>query len=304
MIINMLQGLSMSLADSVPGVSGGTIAFILGFYDRFMSALHGLFGRDKKQRKESLIYLLKFGVGWCAGMAASVLLLSSIFESQIYFLSSLFLGLTICAIPFIIYDERETVKGKNKNLIFTALGLVLVVAVTLFRANSSELASINFQSLGFFEFLYLFICGAVSVTAMLLPGISGSTLMLIFGIYVPVISAVKELLHLQWQYLPGLLVLAAGAAVGLIFGSKLISKALRRYRPQMVYLIIGLMAGSLFAIVMGPSTLETPQPPVDLSSFNILGFVIGAGVLVALEAIKMKLIKQKTVKIQKTKAQY
>ena len=60
----------MALADSVPGVSGGTIAFILGFYDDLLRALHGLFGRDRSVRQQSLRALLRFGTGWAAGMIA------------------------------------------------------------------------------------------------------------------------------------------------------------------------------------------------------------------------------------------
>ena len=70
----MLHGMSMALADSVPGVSGGTIAFILGFYERFLGSLHDFFGRDNARRKDAALYLLKFGLGWILGMGGSVLM--------------------------------------------------------------------------------------------------------------------------------------------------------------------------------------------------------------------------------------
>ena len=82
----------MALADSVPGVSGGTIAFILGFYDRFLDSLHALFGKDRTARKDALCYLAKLGTGWSIGMIACVLVLSGLIEKNIYFMSSLFLG--------------------------------------------------------------------------------------------------------------------------------------------------------------------------------------------------------------------
>lgn len=110
MILTMIHGFSMALADSVPGVSGGTIAFIMGFYERFLTALHLVFGKDRAKRRDASIYLIKFAVGWGIGMGGSVLLLSHIFESNIYLLSSLFLGLTVSAIPFIIYEERNSMK--------------------------------------------------------------------------------------------------------------------------------------------------------------------------------------------------
>lgn len=276
----------MALADSVPGVSGGTIAFIMGFYERFLTALHNFFGKDRALRKEAFFYLIKFAVGWCLGMGSSVLLLSHVFESNIYFLSSLFLGLTLAAIPFIIYEEKDTVKGRYGNLIFTLLGAALVVCLTAFRAHSADIGAINFLDLNVLQYVYLIFCGVLTILAMLLPGVSGSTLLLIFGVYIPAINAVKQILHMNFRYLPGILALAAGALLGIVFVSKLIRKCLSRFRPQMVYLILGLMVGSLYAIVMGPTTLEAPQAPVSLHSFHIIGFLLGILILAGLEALR------------------
>lgn len=286
MIMTMIHGLSMALADSVPGVSGGTIAFIMGYYEQFLNALHRLFGKDKTLRKDAVRYLAKFAIGWGFGMGASVLLLSHVFEKNIYFMSSLFLGLTVSAIPFIVYEERNHLKGDYQNRIFTFLGAVLVILLTAFRANSAGIGGINFQSLSVLQYGYLIISGLLAISAMLLPGISGSTLLLILGIYVPLISAVKEILHLHMQYLPGILAIAVGVVIGVVFAVKFIRKDLRRFRSQMIYLILGLMLGSLYAILMGPTTLDTPKPPLDFSSFRIVAFLLGITILSSLEWIK------------------
>ena len=113
MILTAFHGFCMALADSVPGVSGGTIAFILGFYDRFLDALHNVFGKDAGARKSAILYLLKLGVGWAFGMGACVLALSKLFEAHIYFMSSLFLGLTLASFPFVIRAERAALRGKG-----------------------------------------------------------------------------------------------------------------------------------------------------------------------------------------------
>lgn len=289
MITTMLQGLSMALADSVPGVSGGTIAFILGFYEKFLGALHGLLGNDAALRKASVFYLLKFALGWAIGMGSCVLLLSKAFESNIYFLSSLFLGFTAAAIVFISYEERKTMQGKYRYLLFTFLGAASVIMLTWFRSASVAAGRIDFLNLSGFQYGYLFLVGVIAVSAMLLPGISGSTLLLVFGVYVPVVGAVKEVLHLQLQYLPGVMVLTAGVLFGIFFAAKLIRKGLRIFRPQMVYLIIGLMIGSLYAIKMGPATLEVPKMPVDVSPLNILAFLTGVFILAGLEAMKYRI---------------
>lgn len=287
MLMTMVHGFSMALADSVPGVSGGTIAFIMGFYERLLSALHQLFGADRAQRRAALIYLVKFAAGWGAGMGASALVLSSVFEKNIYFLSSLFLGLTAAAIPFIVFRERSCLKGRCQGLLFTALGVALVLLLTAFRTGSAGLETIDFQTSNPLQLGYLTISGALAVCAMLLPGISGSTLLLILGIYVPAIRAVKEILQLHIQYLPGMAALGAGVLVGIVFAARLIRAGLRRFRPQMLYLILGLMLGSLYAIAMGPATLHPPKPPLSPDSFGLFAFLLGAALLAALELPSM-----------------
>lgn len=156
MIFTMIHGFSMALADSVPGVSGGTIAFIMGFYESFLTALHQLFGKDRAERRSAFFYLLKFAIGWGVGMGGSILLLSHIFEANIYFLSSLFLGLTVSAIPFIIYEERNSLKGRYQWLIFTLLGAGLVISLTALRGSSVGIGNIDFQNLSVSGYVYRF----------------------------------------------------------------------------------------------------------------------------------------------------
>ena len=90
----------MALADSVPGVSGGTVAFLLGFYDRFIGSIDDLITGDKAKKKEAFFFLVKLGIGWICGFILAVLVLSSVFESHIYYISSLFIGFIIFAILY------------------------------------------------------------------------------------------------------------------------------------------------------------------------------------------------------------
>lgn len=153
MILTAIHGFCMALADSVPGVSGGTIAFILGFYDRFLNALHSLFGKDADARKSAIIYLLKLGLGWIFGMGACVL--------------------------------------------------------TLLRANTVGVA-IRFAGAPVWMLGYIFLSGAVAITAMVLPGISGSTILLIAGVYLPAIQAIRAFLGFDFSVFPGLCALGLG----------------------------------------------------------------------------------------------
>lgn len=292
-IVTALQGLCMALADSVPGVSGGTVAFILGYYEKFINSLNALVSKDS-DKKEALKFLGKLGVGWAIGLILASLVLSSVFETHIYAISSLFIGFILFAIPSIIKEEKDTLKGKYQYLIFTAIGIAVVALLTYFNPTSGGGINVDINSLNIGICIYAFVVGMVAISAMILPGISGSTILLIFGLYIPIINSIKEVLHLQLEYLPILIVFGFGVLAGIALIIKLVKKALDKYRTQTIYTVIGLMIGSLYAIVMGPTTLKVPQEAMNFGTFNILFFIIGAAVIGAMEFAKYKLANKKT----------
>ena len=156
----------MALADSVPGVSGGTIAFLLGFYDTFIESLNDLMGRDNSRRKTAFLFLVKLGVGWVAGFCMSVLILSSLFEAHIYQISSLFLGLTLFAIPMVIREEKEVLKGRYGNIIFTLAGVLLVFCITYFNPSGGEGIRVSVEHLSLGLVVYVFFTAMIAITAM------------------------------------------------------------------------------------------------------------------------------------------
>ena len=111
-IINFINGFCMALADSVPGVSGGTIAFILGFYDRFISSIDDVFRAKWQEKKKAIIYLIKIGVGWVVGFLLAASVLASLFNVRIYEMSSLFLGFIVFAIY--IAEKNNFIKKEEK----------------------------------------------------------------------------------------------------------------------------------------------------------------------------------------------
>ena len=281
-IINGIRGFCMALADSVPGVSGGTIAFLLGFYDKFIGSLDDLFRGKKEKKIEAIKFLVKIGIGWVIGFAIASTILANLFDTQIYAMSSLFIGFIIFAIPIVIYEEREVLKKNLWNIVFVLLGIALVVAITLLKPAGA----VDIQNLNIGLIIYIFISAMIAISAMVLPGISGSTLLLIFGLYVPIISAVKELLHLNFSVLPVLIIFGLGIIAGVLLFVRLINKCLTSFRSQSIYAIIGMMIGSLYSIVQGPTTLDVPQPAMTFETFSILFFIIGAVIIGGLQALK------------------
>lgn len=280
-----LNGFCMAMADSVPGVSGGTVAFIMGFYERLLSALQNIASKDRRQRQTAAVYLAKLIVGWAVGMGLAVIGLSHILNTQIYFLSSVFLGLTAGAIPLMIRDEKPMVKRGLKSWPVFFVGLLAVAGMVVLRGRGT-IVTLNFASLSLLQYGYLAITGVAAIAAMLLPGMSGSTLLLIFGVYAPAVTAASSLLTGNLAVLPGVLVLGAGIIIGILFASRLIKRAMVAARPQMMMLILGLLVGSLYAIVMGPTTLSVPQAPMSLSHFHVVGFLFGIVILAGLEWVK------------------
>lgn len=290
-LINAVRGFCMALADSVPGVSGGTIAFILGFYDKFINSLDALVFGKKEAKLDALKFLFKVGIGWAIGMIIAVLVLTNLFETHIYEVSSVFIGFIIFSIPSIIKEEKETLKGKYKNLIFLLLGIVIVALITYLNPVSGG-DMVNISTLNFGLGIYIFIAAMIAISAMVLPGISGSTLLLIFGLYIPIISAIKEVLHFNFSFLPALIIFGFGVLAGIAAVIKGIKVALEKHRSPTMYLILGLMIGSIYAIVMGPTTLETPAEPMSLQTFSILYFIVGGLIILGLEKLKVVLEKK------------
>ncbi len=280
----------MALADSVPGVSGGTVAFLLGFYDRFIDSIDDLITGTREKRKEAFFFLMKLGIGWVCGMVLAMLVLAGVFESHIYAISSLFIGFIIFAIPVVMLEEKETISGdKIKYFPFVLLGAGVVGLITWMNPISGG-AGVNLEHLNVGLAVFVFLAGMIAISAMVLPGISGSTLLLIMGLYLPIVTAIKDMLHLNFAAFPTVFIFGCGVLVGAFSVVKVIRRALERFRAQTIYLIIGLMLGSIYAVVMGPTTLDVPQPAMTFGSFNILFFIIGGVVILGMQ--KMKVTKQ------------
>lgn len=289
-------GFCMALADSVPGVSGSTIAFVMGFYDTFISSLHDLAGSNAIKSKTSLSFLIKLFLGWIIGMTGAVLFLSHNFETHCYFFSSLFLGMTLASIPFIVLQEKETLKQNYWNSLFIVTGIAVAVGIFFLRpllANTfGTTSSLDFHTLAVREYVYLFIGGVLGIMAMLLPGISGSTLLLLLGIYLPAITALSCFLHGDFAVLPGIVALGGGILFGIVLSVGFIHKLMVNNRNAMLYFIIGLVVGSSFAIIQGPSTLKTPHAAMTFGTFSVVGFLVGAVILVLLEFSQLFIMRR------------
>lgn len=275
----------MAMADSVPGVSGGTIAFIMGFYDDFIFSVDNLvYNKDIRKKIEAIQFLFKLGIGWVVGLVLSILFVAEVFESNIYLISSVFMGFIIASIPILVKEELPLLLENKKSFLYTLVGIFIVYFISS-TTSSSDLIKDSQTAM---YYVYFFIAGVIAISAMVLPGISGSTILLILGLYAPIIYAIKGFLSLDFTYFFEIVCFGVGILVGAVVTVKVISICLKKYRAKMIYLVIGLMIGSIYAVANGPTTLEIPQQAMTLKTFDILFFSIGMLMIFLLEKLKYK----------------
>ena len=252
-----LSGFLMGVADVVPGVSGGTIAFILGIYKKLLSSISYcvspkffkfLFKLDFKNSifSKQVIFLITL-VG---GMGTSILALSGIIKNalELYpeYVWSLFFGLVLASIPFLLFTVKQ-LKFRYIFIFFT----FAILSFIFFGLSKIQFPEGN---------LYNFLAGALASTAMILPGISGSFILVIIGKY----DVVLEALHSR--DLAFLSIFITGAVVGVLSFSKILHYLLKKYYGTVIYILAGLVAGALRVIYPFKKTINKEQWSVDAAT--------------------------------------
>ena len=228
----------MGAADIVPGVSGGTIAFILGVYERLISALSGvnkesiqlLFKGDIKGlwKHFDASFLLVLGIGILTSLVALSGAISYALEFYPRYLASFFLGLILASAALL---SKDLPKLQTKHLMMILFGCCFGVLVSLLSPTNINVTP-----------LMIILSGMIAICAMLLPGISGSFILLMLGMYGPVLLAIKNL------ELNVLALFASGALLGLLTFSKLLKYLMTYFREITISFLIGVMLGSLLKI--------------------------------------------------------
>lgn len=253
---NLFKGMMMGASDVVPGVSGGTVALLVGIYERLIAAINGLTSKDWKKH---VIFLIPVGLG----MGISILTLSHLiswllegFPKPTFFF---FLGLVFAIIPLLLREaefQQTFTAGHYGLLILAAVGVALTGFV-------SQDQGVVMTSLSWSDYFFLFFAGWLASSAMILPGISGSLVLLLLGVYQTAIEAIKSL------NFPVIIVVGLGVVVGLLLTSKFIQFVFKRFRAATYAIITGFVVGSIFVIYPG-----WPED-ILLLVISFLAFIIG-----------------------------
>lgn len=246
-LILVLKGMAMGASDVVPGVSGGTIAFISGIYEELISSINnikpGLFRTLKEEGFKSFWrslnggFLLSVGTGILISIISLARFLSYLLENEPVLLWSFFFGLVLASV-FLVGKTIE--KWSAAALLFFLGGTILAWYITTLPPAS------NLESLPF-----LFFSGALAICAMILPGISGAFILVLLGSYKTILDAVHE------RDLGVVLVVGLGAIFGLLSFARLLKWMFNRFRNVTLALLTGFILGSLNKIWPWKEVLET-----------------------------------------------
>lgn len=292
------RGFVVGLSFTIPGCSGGTFAVYVGVYDRLLHAIGSIF----REFRKSLRFLIPFGIGLALGILLFSWLMGLLLRLNSFVTISAFVGLTLGGIPNLSRNVKGKKWGASGILAFVfAFGIVLAMVVFQVIGGAAET---DFFSLNFGTLLLLFSLGFIAAITMIIPGVSGSGLLLILGFYTAIVTnVVGNLLDpSSLGYNLGVLIpFALGAATGVIVVSKLLETVLRKWPVPSYLAIIGFIAASaatLFLWMKDPSTGNAfvDQIPLYRDFFGYVGahpwelvasvFALAAGLAGALLLVK------------------
>lgn len=243
----VLKGMGMGAADVVPGVSGGTIAFIVGIYEELINSIKSINTANLRLLFKGQIaafwrginanFLLSIVLGIGISVFSLAKIITYLLVNQPILVWSFFFGLVLASTWFV---AKEISRWEVKTAISFVVGALLAYYITV--ATPAETPT---------HPLFIFLCGAIAICAMILPGISGSFILVLLGKYFYIMDAVKTL------RISVILVFLAGAAIGITAFSRVLSYALRRFHDATIALLSGFMLGSLNKVWPWKETIET-----------------------------------------------
>lgn len=235
-VCNFLYGILIGAANIIPGVSGGTMAVILGIYDRLIGAVSTL----RQNFLKNLKFLIPVALGAGAGILLFSHLIGFLLEHVPMATNFFFLGLILGSIPMIFKHAARSGKLRPVYVIPFIITFAVMLLVSFLPA-SQDGALITALDAG--NFILLLICSAVAAASMILPGLSGSMVMMILGVYTSVLNAISSL------NVPLLIPVAIGMLIGVFGGAKIIHFFMEHSITGTYCAILGLMFGSVVPVV-------------------------------------------------------
>lgn len=275
-LLKILKGAAIGVAIIIPGVSGGTLAVLLGVYDGIIDSINGL----KKHFLQSIKYLLPLALGAALAFAAAYFPITLALAHAPFPTMLLFAGFMAGSCPKLFCDDKKN-GFKPYDLIAAALSLALVVGICFAPKVGAE-ADLS-SSMLWYEYILVAIVGVMASCALVVPGVSGSMLLMIFGYYEPVMGLFREIFKTPLHSIGVLACFALGIIVGFFTIAKIMQILLGKFPRITGWAIFGFVAGSIPAIIItffkkyGAAYLN----PLQIS-LGVATFIVGAAATLAL----------------------
>ena len=247
-----LTGMAIGTAIIVPGVSGGTIALVFGAFKRIVDAVDNLFS---KLFWKSLLILLPFLVGAIISVAALVFPFQLAFKYCLFSIVCLFAGFILGSLPGIT-DELKQCETKKSNILQLVIGFVFAAIIGIFSIIFKFNDSINalFETRPWYLYLIIFVVGVFGASGLIVPGFSGSMLLMVIGFYQPILNLVD--FSNFWPNVSLGFVFALGVLLGFIILSKIMNKLITNHRIATLYVVLGFIFGSLISIYLNSQMMD------------------------------------------------
>lgn len=258
----------MGIANIIPGVSGGTLALTLGIYEKFINAISHFF----KNFKENLKFLIPIFIGIILSILTMSNVISYSFNHYALGTTLLFMGLVLGGIPMLLGKVKGTKEVKS---FFSYIIFIITFAFVMILAFSEEIFGAGLSSvtlnISMSGLLMMFIVGVIAASTMIIPGVSGSLVLMLLGYYTPVIEAIKEFTHFDnfTVNLFNLGFFGVGVLVGIVLVAKLIEMLFKKYETKTYFGVLGFIIASIIAIPV--SVIHE----YGFFTFDILSIIIG-----------------------------
>ena len=266
-LVSMLKGAAIGVAMIIPGVSGGTIAVLFNIYENLINAISNL----KKDFKNSFLYLLPIVLGMVLAFAAMYFPLKLALKHFPVQTISLFSGLMLGSIPMLFKQSLDN-GFKKVDFIAGLITFVLVIGICFIPNMGNVDLSINMPKYGY---VLLFLIGILGSCALVIPGISGSMLLLIFGYYEPILDTISELTNNFTHSLAVLASVGLGIVFGFVVVAKLMNYLLTKYKRITYWAIVGFVIGSIPAIFLSYDYTDVNINAITITS-SIIVFILGS----------------------------
>ena len=240
-LISIFVGFSIGLSVIVPGISGSSIAIILKVYDKLMYAFSNVF----KKFKSCVIFLLPIVLGIIIGFGLGFVLVKLLLEAFPFITICFFVGLMVGTYP-ILFEEIKGEKPKIKKSALFILGIIVPIAITLISMQIN--ANNSLTEINAYHYVLFLIIGVLISLTQIIPGLSATVLLMIFGYYTALINGISRELFSSPKLILVYVMLAVGFVIGILLFSKIINKMLLSFRKQFFFLICGLSIGSIISV--------------------------------------------------------